>query len=76
VISLEPDLRIRTANEAAGNILGVDLEAAAESKLADLAADPPLLRSSSTSPRDASSQPGRRVARADRAAPRQRAGAC
>jgi nitrogen fixation/metabolism regulation signal transduction histidine kinase len=43
VISLAPDLTIRVANHAAGNILGVDLEAAAGRKLADLAAEQPLL---------------------------------
>ena len=31
VISLEPDLTVRTANQAAGAILGVDLEAASAS---------------------------------------------
>jgi PAS domain S-box-containing protein len=43
VISLAPDLTIRVANHAAGNILGADLEAAAGRKLADLAAEQPLL---------------------------------
>ncbi|MGH8242580.1 MAG: ATP-binding protein [Steroidobacteraceae bacterium] len=43
VISLEPDLRIRVANQAAGNILGVDLADAAGRPLAEIAAGQPLL---------------------------------
>ncbi len=43
VISLEPDLRVRVANQAAGNILGVDFSGAAGKPLADLAAGQPLL---------------------------------
>jgi nitrogen fixation/metabolism regulation signal transduction histidine kinase len=43
VISLEPDLRVRVANHAAGNILGVDFDQAAGQPLADLAARHPLL---------------------------------
>ncbi len=43
VVSLEPDLRIRTANAAAGTILNVDLEAHIGESLYDLAASHPLL---------------------------------
>jgi nitrogen fixation/metabolism regulation signal transduction histidine kinase len=43
VISLEPDLRIRTANRAAGAILGVDLDAHVGESLLELAKDRPLL---------------------------------
>ncbi|MGH8198440.1 MAG: ATP-binding protein [Steroidobacteraceae bacterium] len=43
VISLEPDLRIRVANQAAGSILGVDFEGATGRPLAELAAGQPLL---------------------------------
>ncbi len=43
VISLEPDLRVRVANQAAGHILGVDLAQAAGRPLAELAAEHPLL---------------------------------
>jgi PAS domain S-box-containing protein len=43
VISLEPDLRVRVANRAAGNILGVDFAGAAGRPLAELAAANPLL---------------------------------
>ena len=43
VISLEPDLRVRVANQAAGNILGVDFAGAAGRPLAELAVANPLL---------------------------------
>jgi len=43
VISLEPDLRVRVANQAAGNILGIDFTQAAGQPLAELAAGQPLL---------------------------------
>jgi PAS domain S-box-containing protein len=43
VLSLEADLRIRTANHAASAILGVDLEAQVGTPLATLAHDRPLL---------------------------------
>ncbi|HXV40999.1 MAG TPA: ATP-binding protein [Steroidobacteraceae bacterium] len=43
VISLEPDLRVRVANQAAGQILGVDFAQAAGRPLAELAAQNPLL---------------------------------
>ncbi len=43
VISLEPDLSVRVANQAAGQILGVDFTAAAGRPLAELAATHPLL---------------------------------
>jgi len=43
VISLEPDLRVRVANQAAGTILGVDLANAAGRPLAEVAAGQPLL---------------------------------
>ena len=43
VVSLEPDLRIRTANQAAGAILGVDLDTHLGESLVDLAASRPLL---------------------------------
>jgi nitrogen fixation/metabolism regulation signal transduction histidine kinase len=43
VISLEPDLRVRVANHAAGNILGVDFNLAVGQPLAELAARHPLL---------------------------------
>ena len=43
VISLEPDLRLRVANHAAGSILGVDFQKAAGRPLADLAEQHPLL---------------------------------
>ncbi len=43
VMSLEPDLRIRTANQAAGAILGVDLERHVGESLVELAAARPLL---------------------------------
>jgi nitrogen fixation/metabolism regulation signal transduction histidine kinase len=43
VISLEPDLRVRVANQAAGSILGVDFEGAAGRPLAEIAAGQPLL---------------------------------
>jgi nitrogen fixation/metabolism regulation signal transduction histidine kinase len=43
VISLEPDLRVRVANQAAGSILGVGLEGAAGRPLAEVAAGQPLL---------------------------------
>ena len=44
VVSLEPDLTIRTANQAAGEILGLDLEKHVGESLADLAGSYPLLR--------------------------------
>jgi PAS domain S-box-containing protein len=44
VVSLEPDLRIRTANQAAGAILGVDLESRVGESLVELALEQPLLR--------------------------------
>jgi PAS domain S-box-containing protein len=43
VLSLESDLRIRTANHAASAILGVDLETQVGTSLATLARDRPLL---------------------------------
>jgi PAS domain S-box-containing protein len=43
VVSLEADLRIRTANHAAGTILGLDLEACVGQSLVVLAAGRPLL---------------------------------
>jgi len=43
VISLEPDLRVRVANAAAGSILGVDFTGAAGRPLSELAAGQPLL---------------------------------
>jgi PAS domain S-box-containing protein len=43
VVSLEPDLRIRTANQAACAILGVELGAHVGESLLDLAATRPLL---------------------------------
>ena len=43
VISLEPDLRVRVANQAAGQILGVDFTGAEGRPLAELAAGQPLL---------------------------------
>jgi len=43
VVSLEPDLRIRTANRAAGAILGVDLDAHVGESLLELANGRPLL---------------------------------
>ncbi len=43
VISLEPDLRVRVANQAAGAILGMDFTAAAGRPLAELASGQPLL---------------------------------
>ena len=43
VVSLETDMRIRTANQAAGTILGVDLESHIGESLVDLAATRPLL---------------------------------
>ena len=44
VVSLEPDLRIRTANQAAGAILGVDLENAIGEQLIDVARGRPLMQ--------------------------------
>jgi len=43
VVSLEPDLRIRTANHAAGAILGVDLETHVGESIVKLAANRPML---------------------------------
>ena len=43
VISLEPDLRVRVANQAAGTILGVDFADAPGRPLAEIAAGQPLL---------------------------------
>jgi PAS domain S-box-containing protein len=43
VLSLEPDLRIRTANQAAGAILGVDLETHVGEPIVALAESQPLL---------------------------------
>ena len=43
VVSLEADLRIRTANQAAGAILGVDLESRVGELLTDVAKGQPLL---------------------------------
>ncbi len=43
VISLEPDFRVRVANQAAGQILGMDFDQAAGQPLAELAARHPLL---------------------------------
>jgi PAS domain S-box-containing protein len=43
VVSLEPDMRIRTANQAAGAILGVDLESYVGQSLVELAKSRPLL---------------------------------
>ena len=44
VVSLEADMRIRTANQAAGAILNVDLESRVGEFLADVAAGQPLLQ--------------------------------
>ena len=44
VVSLEPDLKIRTANQSAGAILGVDLESAVGELLTDVAEGRPLLQ--------------------------------
>ena len=44
VVSLDRDWRISTANEAAGAILGVDLEAGIGRSLPEVAADKPLLQ--------------------------------
>jgi nitrogen fixation/metabolism regulation signal transduction histidine kinase len=44
VLSLELDWRLRTANEAAGAILGVDFEGAIGRPLSEVAEDKPLLR--------------------------------
>jgi PAS domain S-box-containing protein len=44
VVSLERDWNIKTANEAAGAILGVDLEAAIGRPLAEVARDRPLVQ--------------------------------
>ncbi len=43
VVALEPDFRIRTANQAAGAILSADLDTHAGESLADLASSRPLL---------------------------------
>ncbi len=43
VVALEADLSIRTANQAAGAILGVDLEARVGESLVEVARDRPLL---------------------------------
>ena len=43
VLALESDLEIRTANQASGSILGVDLENRAGESLVDVAKDNPLL---------------------------------
>jgi PAS domain S-box-containing protein len=43
VVSLEPDLRVRTANQAAGAILGVNLGSHVGESMIDLAATRPLL---------------------------------
>ena len=43
VVSLEPDLRIRTANQAAGAILGLDLDSHVGESLVELAKSRPLL---------------------------------
>jgi nitrogen fixation/metabolism regulation signal transduction histidine kinase len=43
VVSLEPDLRLRTANAAASGILGADLESAVGRPLPEVAAEQPLL---------------------------------
>jgi len=43
VIALEPDLRIRTANQAAGAILSADLDTHAGESIADLASSRPLV---------------------------------
>jgi nitrogen fixation/metabolism regulation signal transduction histidine kinase len=43
VISLEPDLRVRVANQAAGSILGVDFAGSTGRPLAEIAAGEPLL---------------------------------
>jgi PAS domain S-box-containing protein len=43
VMSLEPDLRIRTANQAAGAILGLDLEQRVGESIVELADTRPLL---------------------------------
>ena len=43
VVSLEPDMRIRTANPAAGAILGVDLETHVGESLVEMAHTRPLL---------------------------------
>src|SRR5690606_31157969 len=43
VVALEPDMRIRTANGAAGMILGIDLEAHVGESLVELAESRPLL---------------------------------
>jgi len=43
VLALENDMRIRTANQASGAILGVDLEHRSGELLADVAKDRPLL---------------------------------
>ncbi|MDX1563340.1 MAG: ATP-binding protein, partial [Gammaproteobacteria bacterium] len=44
VISIESDFRIRTANRAASDILGVELETHIGESLVDLAAEQPLVR--------------------------------
>ena len=49
VVALEPDLRVRSANQAAGAILGVDLESRVGDSLVDVARDRPLLQQFLTS---------------------------
>jgi nitrogen fixation/metabolism regulation signal transduction histidine kinase len=44
VVSLEPDMSIRTANQAAGAILGIDLESHIGESLVDLSDERPLLK--------------------------------
>ncbi len=44
VVSLEPDLRVRTANQAASSILNVDLEAAVGEPFAEPIGDSPLFQ--------------------------------
>ena len=44
VVSLEADMRLRTANQAAGAMLGVDLESHVGESLTDLAESRPLLK--------------------------------
>jgi nitrogen fixation/metabolism regulation signal transduction histidine kinase len=44
VVSLEPDLTIRTANKAAGDILDIDLESHVGESFVDLAESEPLLK--------------------------------
>ena len=68
VVSLEPDLKVRTANQAASAILGVDLEAAVGKRFDESISDSDAVHAVSGGTQIAPGRRGSGLARADRVA--------